>query len=229
MLNTWYSQFSGYFWMLGLAVLTYLAMCIVKKTFAPLTGFIKNQKDRRFFNISLGMVLCVAISLGLGKVGNMLFGTDVLFMWFIGGGFIAHYANLVWRKYKDADSAAFAKAFIKAMNESNMDVSEADLPTLTEQIGVIVKAYADNNANSRKNKIRDVASGITGSVEITDDEQKELEKHIEAIKSSGKFDQGAIATIEAAYAKAKVDGKITRDEKANLEAVIRAIHQATNI
>ena len=150
-------------------------------------------------------------------------------MWFVAGGALANYANLVVRKYKDADSAAFAKAFIAAMNESNMDVSEADLPTLTEQIGVIVKAYADNNANSRKSKLRGVASSITGSVEITDDEARELEKHINAIKSSGKFDANAIANLDTAYAKAKADGKITVAEKANLEAVIRAIHNATNI
>jgi tellurite resistance protein len=115
------------------------------------------------------------------------------------------------------------------MNESNFDISEADLPILTEQIDTIVKAYAENNANSHKNKIRGVASGITGSVEITDDEARELEKHINAIKSSGKFEQSAIANLDSAYAKAKADGKITVAEKANLEAVIRAIHNATNI
>ena len=146
-------------------------------------------------------------------------------MWFVAGGLLANYANLVIRKYKDADSSAFSNAFINAMKESNFDISEADLPTLTEQIGVIVKAYADNNANSRKNKIRGVASGITGSVEITDDEQRELEKAIDKLKSAG-IDTTA---VQAAYAKAKADGKITRDEKANLEAVIRAIHNATNI
>lgn len=225
MLNTWYSAFGGYFWMVGLAVITYLVMCIVKKTFAPLTKGIKNQKDRRFLNMALGMVLCVGISLGFGKLGNMLFGTDIFFMWFIGGGLLAHYSNLLYRKYKDADASAFAKAFIKAMNESNMDVSEADLEVLTEQVNDIVKAFADNNANSHKNKLRGVASGITGSVEITDDEQKELEKAIDKLKSAG-IDT---ATIDAAYAKAKADGKITKDEKASLEEVIRAIHKVTNI
>ena len=225
MLNTWYSQFSGYFWMIGLAVLTYLVMCIVKKTFAPLTGLIKNQKDRRFFNIALGMVLCVLTSVTFGSVGNMLFGTDVFFMWFVGGGFIAHYANLVWRKYKDADSAAFAKAFIKAMNESNMDVSEADLDVITEQLGDIVKAFADSNANSRKSKLRGVASGIAGSVEITDDEKRELEKAINTLKSSG-IDTSA---VDAIYAKAKADGKVTVAEADSLKEVIRAIHKATNI
>ena len=155
----------------------------------------------------------------------MLFATNVHFMWFVAGGALANYANLVIRKYTDADASAVAKAFIKAMQESSMDVSEADLPVLTEQIDIIVKAYADNNANSHKNKLRGVASGITGSVEITDDEQKELEKAIDKLKSAG-IDT---ATIDAAYAKAKADGKITRDEKADLEAVIRAIHKVTNI
>jgi hypothetical protein len=150
-------------------------------------------------------------------------------MWFVAGGALANYANLVIKKYVEADTAAFASAFVSAMKESNFDITEADLPTLTQQIGVIVKAYADNNANSHKNKIRGVAAGITGSVEITDDEQKELEKHINAIKSSGKFDAVALANLDSAYAKAKADGKITVAEKANLEAVIRAIHNATNI
>ena len=225
MLNTWYSAFGGYFWMVGLAFLTYLAMRIVKKTFAPLTKGIKSQKDRRFLNMALGMVLCVAISLGLGKIGNLLFGTDVFFMWFVGGGFIAHYANLLWRKYKDAEAAAFAKAFISAMNESNFDITEDDLPVLTEQIDVIVKAYADNNANSRKNKIRGVASGITASVEITDDEQREIEKAIGKLKSAG-IDTAA---VDAIYAKAKADGKVTVAEADRLKEVIRAIHNATNI
>ena len=144
---------------------------------------------------------------------------------FVGGGLLANYANLIVRKYKDADASAFAKAFINAMNESNFDITEDDLPTLTEQIKDIVKVYADNNANSRKNKIRGVASGITGSVEITDDEQKELERAINKLKSSG-IDT---TTIDKAYEQAKSDGKITVSEKANLEAVIRAIHNVTNI
>lgn len=230
MLNYAYTNYGGYFWMVGLAILTYFVMIVVKKTFTPITKKLaSNDKERRFANAALGTVLSIGIALGLGNLGNMLFATDVYFMWFVAGGALANYANLVIRKYKDADSSAFAKAFINAMQESNMDVSEADLPTLTEQIGVIVKAYADNNANSRKSKLRGVASGITGSVEITDDEARELEKHINAIKSAGKFDANAIANLDTAYAKAKADGKITVAEKANLEAVIRAIHNATNI
>lgn len=225
MLNTWYATFGGYFWMVGIAFLTYLVMCIVKKTFAPLTNNIKNQKDRRFLNIVIGMVMCVAVAVALGKFGNMLFGQDTYFMWFVGGGLIAHYANLLWRKYKDAEAAAFAKAFIAAMNESNFDITEDDLPVLTEQIDVIVKAYADNNANSRKNKIRGVASGITASVEITDDEQREIERAIDKLKSAG-IDTTA---VDAIYAKAKADGKVTVAEADRLKEVIRAIHNATNI
>ena len=226
MLNFAYTNYGGYFWMIGIAFLTYLVMMVVKKTFTPITKKLaSNDKERRFANAALGIVLSVAIGLGLGKLGNMLFATDVYFMWFVGGGLLAHYSNLLVRKFTDADASAFAKAFIRAMNESHFDISEADLPVLTEQIDVIVKAYADNNANSHKNKIRGVASGITGSVEITDDEQKELEKAIAKLKSAG-IDT---AVIDAAYARAKADGKITRDEKADLEAVIRAIHKATNI
>lgn len=230
MLNYAYTNFGGYFWMIAVAFLTYLVMMVVKKTFTPITKKLaSNDKERRFINVTLGIVLSTLIGVVIGKFGNFLFASDVHFMWFVAGGAIANYANLVIRKYKDADSAAFAKAFITAMNESNMDVTEADLPVLTEQIGIIVKAYADNNANSRKSKLRGVASGITGSVEISDDEVRELEKHINAIKSSGKIDANALANLDTAYAKAKADGKITVAEKANLEAVIRAIHNATNI
>lgn len=230
MLNYAYSNFGGYFWMIAIAALTYLVMTVVKKTFTPITKKLTStNKERRFVNVLLGVVFSVAIGLGAGKLGNFLFATDVHFMWFVAGGALANYANLVVRKYKDADTSAFASAFVSAMKESNFDISEDDLPILTEQIGVIVKAYADNNENSRKSKIRGVASGITSSVEITDDEAKELEKHINAIKSSGKFDATAIANLDSAYAKAKSDGKITVAEKANLEAVIRAIHNATNI
>lgn len=226
MLNTWYAQFGGYFWMAAVAILTYFVMIVVKKTFTPITKKLaSNNKERRFANAALGMALCVAIGLGVGHLGNFLFGTDVFFMWFVGGGLIAHYANLLITKYKTADHAAFSKAFIHAMNESNFDISEADIPVLTEQIDVIVKAYADHNEKSRKNKIRGVAGGITGSIEITDDEQKELERHINALKSAG-FDTKA---VDEAVAKAKADGKITVAEKANIEAVIRAIHNATNI
>lgn len=230
MLNTWYAAFGGYFWMVGVAILTYFVMMVVKKTFTPLTSKLTaTQKERRFANALLGIVLSAAVGLGIGKLGNMLFGTDIFFMWFVGGGLLANYANLLVHKYKTAEASAFAKAFIRACQESNMDVSEDDLPVITEQVDEIVKAYADNNAKSHKNKMRGVASGIAGSVEITDDEQKELEKHINAIKSSGKFDANAIANLDSAYAKAKADGKITVAEKANLEAVIRAIHKATNI
>lgn len=230
MLNYAYTNFGGYFWMVGIALITYLIMTVVKRTFTPITKkLVSNEKERRFVNALLGVVFCAGFGYAFGEVGEFLFAVDLNFMWFVAGGLLAHYANLLIRKYKDAEAAAFAKAFIAAMNESNMDVSEDDLPTLTEQIGIIVKAYADNNANSRKSKLRGVASGITGSVEITDDEQRELEKHINAIKSSGKFDPVAIANLDAAYAKAKADGKVTVAEKANLEAVIRAIHNATNI
>ena len=226
MLNFAYTNYGGYFWMIAIAFITYFVMAVVKKTFTPITKKLaSNDKERRFANAAIGIVLSVAIGLGLGKIGNMLFATDVYFMWFVGGGLLAHYANLLIRKFTDADASAFSKAFIKAMQESSMDVSEADLPVLTEQIDIIVKAYADNNANSHKNKLRGVASGITGSVEITDDEQRELEKAIAKLKSAG-IDT---TIVEQAYAKAKADGKITRDEKADLEAVIRAIHKVTNI
>lgn len=226
MLNYAYTNFGGYFWMIGVAVLTYFIMTVVKKSFTPITKKLaSNDKERRFINAALGVLLCVGIGYGVGKVGEFLFSVDLHFMWFVGGGLLANYANLLVRKYKEADAAAFAKAFINAMRESNMDVSEADLPVLTEQIGVIVKAYADNNANSRKNKLRGVASGITGSVEITDDEQREIVNAIEKLKSAG-IDT---TTVQHLYEKAKADGKFTRDEKNNLEAVIRAIHQVTNI
>lgn len=226
MLNYAYTNFGGYFWMIAIAFLTYLVMMVVKKTFTPITKKLAGtEKERRFINVVLGIVLSIASAVALGNVGNMLFATDVHFMWFVGGGALANYANLIIRKYTDADSSAFASAFVNAMKESNFDISEDDLPTLTNEIGVIVKAYADNNANSRKSKIHNVASGITGSIEITDDEEKELEKAIAKLKSAG-IDT---ATVDAAFAKAKADGKITRDEKANLEAVIRAIHKATNI
>lgn len=226
MLNYAYTNFGGYFWMVGIAFLTYLIMTVVKKTFTPITKKLaSNEKERRFINAALGLVFSVCFGYAVGEIGEFLFAVDIHFMWFVAGGLLAHYTNLLVHKYKSAEASAFAAAFINAMKESNMDVSEDDLPVLTEQIGVIVKAYADNNANSRKSKLRGVASGITGSVEITDDEQKEIERHISALKSAG-IDT---ATIDAAYAKAKADGKITRDEKANLEAVIRAIHKATNI
>lgn len=230
MLNYAYTNFGGYFWMIGIAFLTYLVMTVVKKSFTPITKKLaSNDKERRFINATLGIVLSAGFGYGIGELGEFLFAVDLPFMWFVAGGLLSNYVNLLVHKYKSAEASAFSSAFISAMRESNMDVSEKDLPVLTEQIGVIVKAYADNNANSRKNKIRGVAAGITSSVEITDDEQKELEKHINAIKSSGKFDQNAIANLEAAYENAKADGRITRDEKANLEAVIRAIHKATNI
>ena len=226
MLNVAYTNYGGYFWMLAIALVTYLVMGVVKKTFTPFTKKLsENDKERTFANEVLGVVLCAGIGLALGKFGNMLFATDVYFMWFIGGGVLANYANLLVRKFKDADSHAFASAFIKAMNESNMPVTEADLPTLTEEMGAIVKAYADSNENSRKSKLRGVAAGITNSVEITDDERKELERAIDKLKSAG-LDTTA---VDKAFAQAKADGKITKDEKANLEAVIRAIHNATNI
>jgi uncharacterized membrane protein len=73
--------------------------------------------------------------------------------------------------------------------------------------------------------MRGVASGIAGSVEITDDEQKELEKAIDKLKSAG-IDTAA---VDALYAKAKADGKVTVAEADRLKEVIRAIHNATNI
>lgn len=226
MLNTWYSAFGGYFWMVGVAILTYFAMIVVKKTFTPITNKLTaTQKERRFANAALGMIFSVVIGLCVGKLGNFLFGTDVFFMWFVGGGLLAHYTNLLIRKYKDAEASAFAKAFIEACKQSNMEVSEDDLPAITEGVVDIVKAWADKNANSHKNKMRGVASGIAGSVEITDDEQRELEKAIEKLKSAG-IDT---ATIDAAYAKAKADGKVTVAEAENLKEVIRAIHKVTNI
>lgn len=230
MLEYAYANFGGYFWMIAVAAITYLLMIVVKKTFTPITKKLaQTQKSRRFINAGLGIVFSIVTGLFVGKLGNFLFATDVHFMWFVAGGALANYVNLIIRKYTDAEASAFAKAFINACKESNMDVSEDDLPIITEKVDEIVAVYAEHNENSRRSKLRGVASGITGSVEITDDEQKELDKHINAIKSSGKLDANAIANLDAAYAKAKADGKITVAEKANLEAVIRAIHNATNI
>lgn len=226
MLNYAYTNFGGYFWMLAVALVTYLVMTIVKRTFTPITKKLTtNEKERRFVNIALGIALSSLIGVAIGNCGNALFDTDVHFMWFVGGGLLANYANLIVRKYKTAEASAFAKAFVRACQESNMAVSEDDLPVITEQVDEIVKAYADNNAKSHKNKLRGVASGITGSVEITDDEKKELERAIDKLKSAG-IDT---TTIDKAYEQAKSDGKITVSEKANLEAVIRAIHNVTNI
>lgn len=226
MLNYAYTNFGGYFWMIGIAFLTYLIMTVVKKSFTPITKKLaSNEKERRFVNALIGVVMSACIGYGVGKFGEFLFSVDIHGMWFIAGGLLSNYANLLVRKYKDAEKSAFASAFVNAMRESNFDISEADLPVLTEQIGVIVKAYADNNANSRKNKLRGVASGITGSVEITDDEHREIVKAIDKLKSAG-IDT---TTVQNLYEKAKADGKFTRDEKNNLEAVIRAIHQVTNI
>ena len=226
MLNLAYTNYGGYFWMIAIAFLTYLVMGIFKRPFTNLSKkFAENEKDRRFVNMAFGIIFSIGVGVALGNVGNLLFATDVHLMWFVAGGALANYCNLIYRKYADADASAFAKAFIKAMNESNMDVSEADLETLTNEMGDIVKAYAEHNANSRKSKLHGVAAGITNAVEITDDERRELVKAIDKLKSAG-LDTKA---LDDAYAKAQADGKITRDEKANLEAVIRAIHQATNI
>ena len=230
MLEYAYANFGGYFWMVIIAAITYLLMTVVKKTFTTITKAATKklssaEKDRRFINALLGAAFSIAIGVFVGKFGNFLFATDVHFMWFVAGGALANYVNLIVHKYQSAEASAFAKAFINAMKESQMDVSEDDLPTITEKVDEIVAIYAENNENSRRSKLRGVASGITGSVEITDDEQKELEKHINALKSAG-FDT---ATLDAAYEKAKKDGKITVAEKANLEEIIRAIHKATNI
>ena len=47
MLNTWYATFGGYFWMAGIAALTYIIMAVVKKTFTPITKKLAgNQKER---------------------------------------------------------------------------------------------------------------------------------------------------------------------------------------
>ena len=226
MLEYAYANFGGYFWMIAVAALTYLLMMVVSKTFTPITKKLAGtEKSRRFVNATLGITFSIVTGLLVGCLGNFLFATKVHLMWFVAGGALANYVNLIVRKYTDADTAAFAKAFVNAMQESNFDISEADLPVLTEQIGAIVKAYADNNENSRKSKIRGVASGITGSIEITDDEQKELEKAINKLKSSG-IDTTAVDSL---YEKAKADGKITVAEKTRLEEVIRAIHKVTNI
>lgn len=226
MLNTWYSAFGGYFWMVGVAILTYFAMVVVKKTFTPFTKKLAStNKERRFANAAFGMILSVLVSMGIGKLGNLLFGQHVFVMWFVGAGLLAHYTNLLIRKFKDAESAAFASAFIEACRQSNMDVTEDDLPEISNGLVDIVKAWADKNANSRKNKMRGVASGIAGSVEITEDEKKEIEKAIDKLKSAG-IDTTA---VDALYAKAKADGKVTIAEADRLKEVIRAIHNATNI
>ena len=226
MLNHAYANSSGYFWLIAVAVFTYLAMMIIKRPLARITKQIAaNEKERRFLNILFGIGFCLLVSFVTGKAGNYLFGANIHFMWFFGGGLLAHYANLLYKRCKEADYSAFAKSFVSAMNESNMDVSEEDLPVLTNEISAIVKAYADSNLNSHTSKIRGVASGIAGSVEITEDEQKELVKAIERIKSSGVD----TAKLDEVYARIKADGKITAAEAADLKKVIRDIHNVTNI
>lgn len=225
MLDYAYSNYGGYFWIVIVAVITYALMLVIKKSFLPITKKIATtEHGRRVANVALGIVFSVSVALVVGKFGNFLFGSTVHFKWFVAAGLLSNYAYLVYEKCKESNLSAFAKAFNDAIAESNLDITDDDLPLLTEKVKELVSAFKTSTNNKHAMMIKGIATNIAASVEITEEEKKEIEESIGSLKRAG-YD---VSSLERAYQTALADGKITADEKALLESAIASIRAVIN-
>lgn len=219
-----YANYGGYFWAVIIAAITFAAMILVKKSFINITKkFCATEKSRKTWNIILGIAFSIGIALVIGKFLNFLFAFNIEAKWFVAAGMLANYVYLIIEKFREADLVAFAKEYKKALEESNLDVDVNDLPKMTEHMKKIVAAFAISEKNEHAVLVEQVAKQVAASVDIVSaEEEKDLEKQIEDVKSMG----ADVAGIEQALATARSDGKFTEDERAIILAALETIRKA---
>lgn len=204
------AAYGNYIWLAAVALLTYLAMTVLKKSFLPVTKWLSSTaKGRRNANTVLGVVMSAGFASILGAVATMLLGAEIHFMWFVAAGLLANYAYLLKERFTDAEKMEMADAVADAIHESNKNISETDFPAIAAKVKDLTEAFKTSESNVHAKEISDVATGIAGAVGISQEEIDKVEKAIGDLKDAG-LD---VSQIEALWEQCKSDGTITPQER----------------
>ena len=205
-----FATYGNYIWLIAVAVITYFAMTVIKKSFLPVTSWLSTTaKGRRNANTILGAVMCVGFASLLGAVGNMLFSAGIHPMWFVAAGALANYSYLLKERFSDAEKMEMADAVADAVHESNKAIAETDFPAITAKVKELTEKFKTSENNLHAKEVNEVAVGIAGAVGIS---QKEIDKVSEAIGSLKEAGLD-VSQIEALWEQCKSDGKITPAER----------------
>lgn len=216
------AAYGNYIWMIVTAIVTFVSMIVLKKTFIPVTKWLSSTaKGRRNANTILGVVMSGGVAYLFGELCNMLFVAGVHPMWFIAGGLAANYAYVLKERFSDAEKLEMAKAVADAVHEAHNDVSDTDFPQITAKVREMTAAFKNSEKNVHAQKINSVAVGIVNSVGISQEEIDKVKSSIETLKSEG-YD---VSAIEAIYNECMADGKITSAEKNIIMQAIEILRQ----
>lgn len=204
------AAYGNYIWMAVAAIITYLSMVVLKKSFLPVTKWLSSTaKGRRNANTVLGVVMSVGVASLFGAVGTMLLAATVHPMWFVAAGLAANYAYLLKERFADAEKMEMAGAIADAVHESNKNISEQDFPAITEKVKELTEKFKTSESNVHAKEISDIATGVAGAVGISQEEINKVEEAIGELKRAG-LD---VSQIEALWEQCKSDGTITPQER----------------
>jgi methyl-accepting chemotaxis protein len=202
--------YGNYLWLALVAVATYFAMNVLKKSFTPVTKWLSSTaKGRRNANTILGAFMSVGFASILGAVCKMLVGTEVHFMWFVAAGVLANYAYLLKERFADAEKLEMAKAVADAIHESNKDIEEDDFPEITAKVRELTEAFKKSELNVHAKEVSGVATGIADAIGISQEEIDKVSESIETLKTAG-ID---VSSLESVWEACKNDGKVTPQER----------------
>lgn len=227
MITTYYANFGGYFWAIGLAIATFFLMNVLKKPMLSVADLIKTTKqNRRLIHMIIGVAESVGIALALGAVANWILPfQNIPEKWFVFGGLLANYAYMLIENYKEADIRAFAKTFQNAIETSNLPADMHDISAMTDRIGDVISAFANSGSNTHKVIVDGIADKIAFALDISPEQtEKEVKNAIETLKSCGVNTESLEKELETALS----DGEIKNDEKAHLLAVIKELTDIAN-
>ena len=205
-----FAAYGNYIWLAAIALLTYLAMGILKKSFLPVTKWLSSTaKGRRNANTIFGVVMSAGFASILGAIATMLVAADVHFMWFVAAGLSANYIYLLKERFVDAEKMEMAGAIADAVHESNKNISEKDFPAITVKVKELTEKFKTSESNVHAKEVSEVATGVAGAVGISQEEINKVEEAIGELKRAG-LD---VSQIEALWEQCKSDGTITPQER----------------
>ena len=205
-----FAAYGNYIWLAATALITYLVMGVLKKSFLPVTKWLSSTaKGRRNANTIFGVVMSAGFASILGAVATMLVAADVHFMWFVAAGLLANYIYLLKERFTDAEKMEMAGAIADAVHESNKNISEKDFPAITAKVKELTEKFKTSETNVHAKEVSEVATGVAGAVGISQEEINKVEEAIGELKRAG-LD---VSQIEALWEQCKSDGTITPQER----------------
>lgn len=216
------ATYGNYIWTGLTALVTFLSMIVLKKTFIPVTKWLSSTaKGRRNANTILGVIMSAGVAYLFGALCTMLFVLKVHIMFFVCGGLVANYIYVLKERFSDAEKLEMAKAVGEAVHEAHNEVSDTDFPQITAKVREMTTAFKNSEKNVHAQRINSVAVGIVNSVGISQEEIDKVKSSIETLKSEG-YD---VSAIEAIYNECMADGKITSAEKNIIMQAIEILRQ----